>query len=48
MEWLHLVSYFFGAAFLANAVPHFISGVMGEPFQSPLPSRRGKGFPPRP
>jgi hypothetical protein len=29
MEWLHLVSWFFGGAFLANAVPHFVSGMMG-------------------
>ncbi len=29
MEWLHVVSYFFGGMFLSNAVPHFVSGVMG-------------------
>jgi hypothetical protein len=44
MEWLHLVSYFFGGAFLANAVPHFVSGVMGEPFQSPFAKPPGKGL----
>ena len=44
MEWLHIVSYFFGGAFLANAVPHFVSGVMGEPFQSPFAKPPGKGL----
>jgi hypothetical protein len=44
MEWLHLVSYFFGGAFLTNAVPHFVSGVMGEPFQSPFAKPPGKGL----
>src|SRR5277367_2134989 len=44
MEGLHLVSYFFGGAFLANAVPHFVSGVMGEPFQSPFAKPSGKGL----
>ena len=44
MESLHLVSYFFGGAFLANGLPHFISGVMGRPFQSPFAKPRGKGL----
>jgi hypothetical protein len=42
--WLDLVSYFFGGAFLANAVPHFVSGVMGRPFQSPFAKPPGKGL----
>jgi hypothetical protein len=29
MRWNHYVSYFFGGAFLANAIPHFVSGVTG-------------------
>ena len=44
MDWLHNVSYFFGGAFLANAVPHFVSGVMGRPFQSPFAKPPGKGL----
>ena len=36
MMWLHDLSYFFGGAFLTNAIPHFVSGVMGRPFQSPF------------
>ena len=34
MQWIDCVSYFFGGAVLTNAVPHFVSGVMGRPFQS--------------
>jgi hypothetical protein len=42
MEWHHDVAYFFGGVFLANAVPHFVSGVMGKPFQSPFAKPRGE------
>ena len=44
MNWIHSVSYFFGGAFLTNAVPHFVSGVMGLPFQSPFAKPPGKGL----
>jgi hypothetical protein len=44
MAWLDLVSYFFGGAFLANAIPHFVSGVMGRPFQSPFAKPPGEGL----
>jgi hypothetical protein len=44
MNWLHLVSYFFGGMFLANAVPHLVSGMMGRPFQSPFAKPPGKGL----
>jgi hypothetical protein len=44
MEWHYLVSYVFGGAFLANAVPHFVSGVMGKPFQSPFAKPPGQGL----
>ena len=44
MLWSHLLSYFFGGAFLANAIPHFVSGTMGRPFQSPFAKPRGEGF----
>ncbi len=44
MHWLPLVSYFFGGAFLANAVPHLVSGMMGRPFQSPFAKPPGKGL----
>jgi hypothetical protein len=44
MHWIHDVSYFFGGAFLINAVPHLVSGVMGRPFQSPFAKPRGEGL----
>lgn len=44
MTWLYLVSYFFGGVFLANAVPHFVSGMMGRPFQSPFAKPPGQGL----
>lgn len=44
MNWLHLVAYFFGGIFLANAVPHLVSGMMGRPFQSPFAKPPGQGF----
>jgi len=44
MEWSHYASYFFGGAFLTNAVPHFVSGVMGRPFQSPFAKPSGEGL----
>ena len=44
MNWHPLVSYFFGGIFLANAVPHLVSGMMGRPFQSPFAKPPGQGF----
>ena len=44
MAWTHGISYFFGGLFLTNAVPHFVSGVMGHPFQSPFAKPPGKGL----
>jgi len=44
MTWIHLVSYFFAGTFLANAIPHFVSGIMGRPFQSPFANPPGKGL----
>ena len=44
MTWHHLVSYFFGGIFMANAVPHFVSGIMGRPFQTPFAKPPGKGL----
>jgi hypothetical protein len=44
MRWYHDVAYFFGGAFLANFVPHFINGVSGNPFQSPFASPPGEGL----
>jgi len=44
VNWLWLVSYFFGGAFAANAVPHFVAGTMGRPFQSPFAKPPGEGL----
>jgi hypothetical protein len=44
MRWYHAVAWFFGGAFLVNAVPHFVSGVTGHPFQSPFASPPGVGL----
>ncbi len=44
MEWSHYISYFFGGAFLANAVHHFVSGLMGRPFQTPFAKPPGQGL----
>ena len=44
MNWLHDLSYLLGGAFLANGVPHFVSGVMGRPFQSPFAKPPGQGL----
>jgi hypothetical protein len=38
------LAYFFGGVFLANAVPHFVRGVMGQPFQTPFAKPSGKGL----
>ena len=45
-RWYHYISYFFGAGFLVNAIPHFVSGVTGHPFQSPFATPSGEGLSP--
>jgi hypothetical protein len=44
MHWYYYLSYFFGGAFLANAIPHFGCGISGRPFQSPFAKPPGKGL----
>lgn len=44
MAWPDLVSYVFGGAFLANAIPHLVSGMMGRAFQSPFAKPPGRGL----
>jgi hypothetical protein len=43
-RWYHYVAYFFAGLFLANAVPHFVNGVSGSPFQSPFATPPGEGL----
>jgi hypothetical protein len=44
MRWYHYVAYFFGGAFLANALPHLGNGISGHAFQSPFASPPGVGL----
>ena len=44
MNWLWLLSYFFAGAFAANSIPHFVSGTMGRPFQTPFAKPSGIGL----
>lgn len=44
MDWPALVSFFFGGAVLTNAMPHFVSGVLGRPFQSPFATPSDEGL----
>lgn len=44
MKWYHYLAYFFGGAFLTNAIPHFVMGVTGHPFQSPFATPPGEGL----
>lgn len=43
MRWYSYVAYFFGGAFLVNAIPHFVGGVSGRSFPTPFASPPGKG-----
>ncbi|MBV1706597.1 MAG: hypothetical protein KGQ37_05250 [Hyphomicrobiales bacterium] len=44
MPVLQLLSYAFGGAFFANALPHIVSGMTGRPFQTPFASPPGEGL----
>lgn len=43
-RWFHYLAYFFGGVFLANTIPHLVSGMSGSPFQTPFASPPGKGL----
>ena len=43
MEWYVYLARFFAGVFLANAIPHFVSGVQGRGFPTPFASPPGKG-----
>jgi len=44
MNWGNEIAYFFGGLFLANAIPHYVSGMMGRALQSPFAKPRGEGY----
>ncbi|MDR3568931.1 MAG: hypothetical protein P4L43_12960 [Syntrophobacteraceae bacterium] len=48
MNWTnhitYFISYLFGGAFLANAIPHVVSAMMGRAFQSPFAKPSGEGL----
>ena len=44
MSFYHYVAFFFGGVFFTNAVPHFVGGMMGRPFQSPFAKPPGVGL----
>ncbi len=44
MPWYQYLSYFLGGVFISNAIPHFVSGMMGRSFQSPFATPSGKGL----
>jgi hypothetical protein len=46
MKWNHALAYFFGGAFVTNAIPHFVNGVSGRSFPSPFASPPGQGLSP--
>lgn len=41
MPLLVYIVHFFAGAFLANGVPHFVSGVCGRPFRTPFARMHG-------
>ena len=43
LPWYVYLAYFFGGAFLVNAIPHLTNGLSGRPFPSPFASPPGKG-----
>ena len=44
MRWYVYLSYFFGGAFLTNAIPHLVNGLSGQQFPSPFASPPGQGM----
>lgn len=44
MPWYIPIGHFFGGVFLANALPHLLAGISGQPLQSPFASPPFKGL----
>src|SRR2546423_14978825 len=46
MPWYQYVLCFFGGAFIANFVPHFVRGITGTKFPTPFAKPPGRGMSP--
>jgi hypothetical protein len=46
MAWYQYVMAFFGGAFAANFIPHFVQGISGKPFPTPFAKPPGRGLSP--
>lgn len=44
MRWFQFPAYFFAGVFLANFVPHFVSGVLGRTLPTPFASPPFRGL----
>ena len=44
MKCTNHIACFFSGMFLANAIPHFVHGVSGDPFPTPFADPPGKGL----
>ena len=44
MKWYHYLAAFFAGMFIANAAPHFVNGISGNPFPTPFADPTGKGL----
>jgi len=44
MEWYNYLSAFFAGLFLANFVPHFVTGICGNGFPTPFSKPSGRGL----
>jgi len=44
MASAHYIACFFAGAFLANVVPHFVSGISGNKFPTPFAKPSGRGL----
>jgi hypothetical protein len=44
LKWYHFIMLFFGGAFIANFVPHFVEGVTGGMFPTPFADPPGQGL----
>jgi len=44
MPWYNYLACFFAGAFLANFVPHFVHGISGDRFPTPVAHPPGKGL----